>query len=114
MLGGQPAGQARWQALGRGLCSPGPGLQLLSRRWARSLCLPLGSRSLCSFWVSHVGISRRPGSHSTAVTLIGAQGNSEGAAGQMFLLPPPARAAISLLSETPGDGPTPGFLTWAL
>lgn len=32
-------------------------------------------------WRSHVGISRRPGSHSTTVTLIGAQGNSEGALG---------------------------------
>lgn len=33
---------------------------------------------------------------------------------QMLLLPPLAKAAISLLGEMSADGPTPGFRTWAL
>lgn len=55
----------------RGACRRG--------RWvaAPSACF----LALLYSWRSHVGISRRPGSHSTTVTLIAAQANSEGALG---------------------------------
>lgn len=66
--------------------------------------LPLPAPPLCS-WVSHVGRSRRPGSHSTTVTLIGAQGNSEGAASQMFLLPS-ASPGCDFLTQGNAEGRT--------
>lgn len=88
------------------------GVQLPSR-WtaAPSACF----WALLYSWVSHVGISRRRGLHSTTVTLIGAQGNSSGALwARCFSSPTLAHSVISLLSEMSSDGslPTPGFLTW--
>lgn len=64
---GTLAGREAWGPAGR---SAAPPLASRSRR------LPLSSAVQ---WVSHVGTSSRPGLRSTTVTLIGAQGNSEGA-----------------------------------